>query len=458
MKRHVRSDVVFGLLSRAADGARVWLAVAAALAAVGGRFGRRAASRGLLSLGAVEVAAAAAKPLIRRRRPRHRLPALLARRTKPTTSSLPSSHAAAAFAFATGASMELPVVAPVLGATAAAVSWSRVRTGHHHRSDVAIGAAMGLGFAVATRRVWPVAPHEAAKARATFDAAGGAVGDSIAVVVNAAAGSVLGPDPVKKIADALPTADVICVEEPDELPAAFERAAKADVLGVSGGDGTVNHAAQAAHAAGKPLLVIPGGTLNHFAHALGIESVSDAADASQGRVVAVDIATIADRLFLNTASFGVYTDLVDARERLERRIGKWPAVVVALASVLRRAEPLELEIDGRRRRVWMAFIGNCRYHPHGFAPSWRERLDDGQLDIRLVDAASPFSRTRLVLAVLTGRLGRSRVYEERIADRLEVRSLNGALRLAADGEVFDGPSEFSIVKGDDPLNVLVPGP
>lgn len=450
------TNVVFGLLSRAAVGARVWLAVAAALAAVGGRFGRRAAGRGLLALGVVEVASVAAKPFIRRRRPRRRLVALLARRTSPTTSSLPSTHAAAAFAFATGAAMELPVVAPVLGTAAAAVSWSRVRTGQHHPTDVAAGAALGLATALATRRIWPVAPHQAARAAAIFDAAGAGVGDSIAVVVNAAAGSVLGPDPVRKISDALPTATVIAIAEPDQLAAALERAAEADVVGVSGGDGTVNAAARVAHAAGKPLLVLPGGTLNHFAHALGIATLDDGVEASTGKVVAVDVGTIAGRLFVNTASFGVYTDLVDARERLERRIGKWPALIVALGSVLGRAQPLELDIDGRHRRVWMAFIGNCRYHPHGFAPSWRERLDDGQLDIRLVDAASPFSRTRLVLAVLTGLLGRSRVYEERTVERLQVRSLDGPLRLAADGEVFDGPAEFVIAKADNPLHVLVP--
>jgi undecaprenyl-diphosphatase len=456
MKRRLSLDALFGLASRAADGARVWLAIAAALALAGRRFGRRAAARGLLAVGAVEAAIAAVKPVIRRRRPRKRPAALLARRTTPTSSSLPSAHAAAAFAFAAGAAIEVPVLAAPLGALAAIVSWSRVRTGHHHRSDVLVGAACGVGAAIASRRVWPVAPHEPALARSAnaFDE-GATPGGSLSIVVNQSAGPALSRD--ADLEDAFPTAELIVVEEADELPSALARAAAADVIGVCGGDGTVNAAAARAHDAGRQLLVLPGGTLNHFAHALGIESIDDAVHAVEnGRAVAIDVGRIDGRPFLNVACFGAYTDLVDTRERLENRIGKWPAVLVALVRVLRRAEPLEVEIDGVHRRIWMAFIGNCRYHPHGFAPSWRERLDDGRVDVRIVDAASPFSRSRLVLSVLTGRLGRSRVYEETATDRLSVRSLQGPLRLAADGEVFDGSGEFTVEKDPAALCVLVP--
>jgi diacylglycerol kinase family enzyme len=407
---------------------RVWLLIAAVLALAGGRFGRRAATRGLLAAGAITGARRA------------------------------DADAAVAFAFATGAAMELPWLTLPLAGAAAVASWpARSR----RLGVVAVGASVGTGVALATRRVWPVAPHEPARARAVtgFGAGGPVAGAAISIVVNAAAGPALGGDPVARLEEAVPDANLITVDEPDELPAALERAAAADVIGVCGGDGTVNRAAAFAHKADKPLLVVPGGTLNHFAGALGLHTIDDvAAVVRGGQVVAVDLGTIADRVFLNVASFGVYTDLVDAREQLEHRIGKWPAVVVALTRVLRRADALELEIDGRHRRVWMTFIGNCRYHPSGFAPSWRERLDDGELDIRIVDAASPWSRTRLVLAVLTGRLGRSRVYSAHTASELSVRSLDGSLRIAVDGEVFDGPARFTVAKDPTPLRVLAPAP
>ena len=129
-------------------------------------------------------------------------------------------------------------------------------------------------------------------------------------------------------------------------------------------------------------------------------------------MVEVDRAEIDGHTFLNTGSIGSYTDLVDAREKLEDRIGKWPAMMVALVQVLRHSDPLPVELDGVETSVWMIFIGNCRYHPDGFGPSWREKLDDGILDIRIVHG-HPWSRVRLLASVLTGTLGRCRVYEQR---------------------------------------------
>ena len=89
--------------------------------------------------------------------------------------------------------------------------------------------------------------------------------------------------------------------------------------------------------------------------------------------------------------------------------------------------------------MWLAWIGNGRYDPTGFGPSWRERLDDGLLDVRIVNGARRFSRTRFTVDVLTGRLRRCPVYEETQVESLSIRSLDGPLRLAADGETYDGP-------------------
>ncbi len=236
-------------------------------------------------------------------------------------------------------------------------------------------------------------------------------------------------------------------------------ATSATALGVAGGDGTINCAAQVAADSGKPLAVVPSGTLNHFARDLGIGSLEDAVSAVRsGSTVAVDVAAIDDRVFVNTASFGGYVDLVDARTRLERRIGKWPAVAVAVVQVLRGARPVRVELDGRRTEVWMIFIGNCAYHPTGLAPSWRERLDDGRLDVRVVDGTQPWARTRLVVSALTGTLASSGVFRRFTTRQLHVRSLEGPLRLARDGETFDGGAEFTVRKCDRPLTLYAPEP
>ena len=162
------------------------------------------------------------------------------------------------------------------------------------------------------------------------------------------------------------------------------------------------------------------------------------------------------RTFVNTLSFGGYTQVVDARERLQPRIGKWAALAVALARELPRMEPLRLEIDGEPTTVWLGWIGNGAYAPTGFAPSWRERLDDGLLDVRLVLGDRRFARTRLVAEVLVGRLRRCPVYREQRVSELDVVSTTGPLRLAVDGETFDGAARFAVTKRRRALAVAVP--
>jgi undecaprenyl-diphosphatase len=274
-------------------------------------------------------------------------------------------------------------------------------------------------------------------------------GRGLFVAVNASSGSEDG-SVADRLRDLLPEAEVQEVEIVDgtELRKALDAAAEnAVALGIAGGDGSINTAAQVAIDYEKPLAVFPSGTLNHLTRSIGLETVEQAVTAIQeGHAVGIDVATIDGHVFLNTASLGSYVELVDAREKLEGKIGKWAALLVSLLRVLRTSEPIEIEIDGRRAMVWMTFIGNCRYQPSGFAPTWRERLDDESLDFRYIDGSSPWARTRLVVAILTGRLGRSKVYRQTVVKELRIRSLQGPLRLARDGETFEGTDDIIVRK------------
>jgi len=448
-------------LGRAADSSLLWVGVAGALAVGGGRFSRRAAMRGLFGAAlASAVANGPVKLAVRRGRPpAGRIVSRLPGFPHPRSTAFPSGHTAAGVAFAIGAAQEVPLLGGPLAVLAALVGYSRVHAGVHYPSDVLAGATIGAGAALATRRLWPVAPHEPAQVRTALTRAEvdpSPEGKGLVIVVNPSAGS--SRDKADELRTELPDAEVLELDDGGDLETALHQAVNSGcAIGVAGGDGSVNAAAALAAKHDKPLMVVPGGTLNHFAYALGLESVADAAQAVRdGRAAAVDRGLIAEQTFVNTASIGSYVDLVDARERLEDRIGKWPAVVVALWGVLRHAEPLDLELDGQRLKVWMIFIGNCRYHPYGFAPSWRERLDDGELDIRIVHGTEPWARARLFVSVLTGRLARCGAYEQRFVKEMHVKSLDGRLRLARDGETFDGPEEFTICKAPAPLLVYVP--
>ena len=146
-------DRAMSRLSRAADYSRLSLASAAVLALAGGRGGRRAAVIGLASVAVTaSVANLIAKPLGRRRRPdRIAQEVPLARQVDmPVSSSFPSGHAAAAFAFATGVAHVSPAAAAPLRGLAALVAYSRIHTGVHYPGDVVAGALLGTALAKAT--------------------------------------------------------------------------------------------------------------------------------------------------------------------------------------------------------------------------------------------------------------------------------------------------------------------
>jgi undecaprenyl-diphosphatase len=131
-------------------------------------------------------------------------------------------------------------------------------------------------------------------------------------------------------------------------------------------------------------------------------------------------------------------------------------MALAIIGVAWRARPLPVVIDGRPRSVWTAVVGNCRHEPEGLAPSWRPRLDDGRLDVRMVDANGPASRLRAALALMAGRLPRSPVYASWQPEQLQIASDRPSLRLARDGETFDGNGSFSVRKRPRRLVVFAP--
>ena len=307
------ADGALRRLTKSANHGALWLAIGAAGVLAGGRY-RRAALRGASSLAMASfVANSVLKPIVGRRRPDAER-TLLARRLgrTPWTSSFPSGHSASAAAFATGAALEMPFAAVILGPLAAAVVYSRVHVGVHYRSDAIAGVAIGVGLAVAGRQLWPVKPHGAAATDEGFAPAlpGGA---GLTVVVNASAGSAGGAR--QSLSELLPKAQLV---DWDPLSQKLSDLIADDVraLGVAGGDGTVATVAGLAAERGIPLAVFPRGTLNHFAGALGLTSDTDTARAVEaGNAGAVDVGDINGLPFLNTASVGGYPQLVRRRDR-----------------------------------------------------------------------------------------------------------------------------------------------
>jgi undecaprenyl-diphosphatase len=463
------ADVAFKGLTTAANHSLLWFAIAAVLASRHGAT-RRAALRGVAAIGGASFTInALAKPLLPRRRPAYEdlsWARRLALRDHPRSSSFPSGHAASAAAFATAVAMECPAAGFVVAPIAAGVAYSRVHTGVHWPSDVAAGMLMGSCIALATRRWWPLRVGESADSRHTTRVPALPDGSGLVVVINPRSGNE-GEHPGAELATAWPAARQVFIEPDGDLSKQLEAeldAAEVPVraLGVAGGDGTVAAVAAVAASRGLPLVVVPAGTLNHFARDIGVSEVSDAVDAvREGSAVAVDLGGVRiDRApphwFVNTASLGGYPDLVELRESREVRWGKWPAAALALIQVLRESDPLVARIDGVPRKVWLVFVGNGLYRPRGFAAAARHRLDSGLIDVRYVRADVQLSRTRFLIGALTGALKQSRTYVQQERAELLVEILGPPVALATDGEVVVEGSRFEFFIQPAALKVYRP--
>ncbi|WP_419999441.1 bifunctional phosphatase PAP2/diacylglycerol kinase family protein [Streptomyces boninensis] len=487
------AERVLPKLSRSANHGVLWFALATTMAAAGGRPARRAALRGAASLAAASATVnTVAKRSVRRHRPLlDAVPVVRQLHRQPFTTSFPSGHAASAAAFAVGAALESrrwgAVVAPVAGS----VAFSRVYTGGHYPSDVLAGMALGAGAAYAVRGLVPTRAQLAPPARPRADAPVLREGRGLVVVVNGAAGggNTHAPDPAQQLAAALPEANIKLVRRPasalpdanikpvrrlrtsavrrdepvpdlaDLLDEAAAQAARiGGALGAYGGDGTINAAARAALRHSVPLAVFPGGTRNHFAYDLGLETIRDTAMAvHRGEAVGVDVGRFGDEVFVNTFSLGSYPDLVRVRERWSRRIGAWPAGVLAALEVLRAARPVEVELGGKRRALWVLFAGNCTYRGLGAMPVRRFDLADGLLDVRVVPAGR-LPRARLLGAALTGPLRGSPLHAAARLRRLRISGVPGDAPVAYDGEVTAAPGELTLRKVNEALTAYRPLP
>lgn len=257
---------------------------------------------------------------------------------------------------------------------------------------------------------------------------------------------------------------------------AHEAAARANELGTAvvavGGDGTLNTVAQAAHAVGCAMGVVPQGTFNYFARAHGIpaDPVQAVRLLLRSSPVPVQVAGVNDRIFLVNASLGLYPELLEDRETYKARFGRsrWVAFWAASATLLRAQRQLRLHIEQgasvRDVRSLTLFVGNNRLQLEHLGVRPQQRHDGGPTHARItalmLRPIGTLAMIRLMLHGAMGTLGEAQSVERFEFEHMVVRPtlMRGrrGVKIAFDGEVttMRAPLEFRVLPR--PLYLLMP--
>ena len=270
----------------------------------------------------------------------------------------------------------------------------------------------------------------------------------LALVVSHDAG--LGIDPAE-VGSRLRRADTTVATFPrQDLKAASAWAP--DRLVVAGGDGSIAPAAAVAGAAGIPLAVVPAGTANNFARAVGLPLDLDRACrlAAEGtRVRPLDLGWLGERPFVNTASAGLASVAAERAVPWKRRLRANSYVIgAAVAAVTVPAVECQVRVDGRRAfagRAWQLMVASSGAFGAGRRIEGADPAD-GQLDLVVVSARG----RRVQHLVRAWWLARGRIVSQRNVLHARGQAFEAAVppgtAFNVDGEIAvpAGPVRFSV--------------
>jgi diacylglycerol kinase (ATP) len=233
----------------------------------------------------------------------------------------------------------------------------------------------------------------------------------------------------------------------------------AEAVFVFGGDGTVREAAAGLLGTAVPLGVLPGGTANVLAHALGLPPAPLAAARALATAVArpFDVGRCGATPFLMMASAGFDSHLLAHLDlRWKARWGKVGIALQALAELRRyRPPPLELTVDGAERAATFVAVQNIPYYGGRFALAPGARWDDRRLDLVTFTGSGRAALAGFALALARGRhLKRSDVRLEPAGEVVILGPPGTSIQV--DGDLCTEPLPARIALAAERLEVLVP--
>jgi diacylglycerol kinase (ATP) len=186
-------------------------------------------------------------------------------------------------------------------------------------------------------------------------------------------------------------------------------AAGAELVVSWGGDGTMNEVARALAFTSVALGLVPAGSGNGLARDLGLpmRPAAALAVAASNHRRRIGVGEANGRYFFNVAGVGLDARIARRFAEHSGRRGRLGYARVGIGEVLHyRARPYSLRWDGGAASppaLFIALANSTQYGNHGcIAP--RARLDDGRLDLVVVEDQPLWRLLSRVPAFLTGRL------------------------------------------------------
>jgi diacylglycerol kinase (ATP) len=239
----------------------------------------------------------------------------------------------------------------------------------------------------------------------------------------------------------------------NELGAAAVAAGAESVI-VWGGDGTFNETASALVGTSTPIGLVPAGSGNGLAGALGVPREPTAAlkVAFDTKAHPIDAGRLAGRFFFNIAGIGF-----DARvaalfnQRGAGARGGWPYFVIGVREGCRyRALDYDVRLDDdpRKHKALLIAFANGREYGLGARIAPDARLDDGLLDVIIVEERSILSRFWHARHLAAGTPQRAPLVTTRRIQRAVIES-TGRMEFHVDGEpgVASDRIEVEIIPG-----------
>jgi diacylglycerol kinase family enzyme len=226
-------------------------------------------------------------------------------------------------------------------------------------------------------------------------------------------------------------------------------AAGASLVFAAGGDGTVRACAEALAGSGVPMAIVPLGTANLTARALGVPRRPDRAVEAGfgGRDRTIDLGRVegeSGTWFAAMAGIGLDAAVVAAAgEQLKRRFG-WAAY--AAAGMRKLTTPIHeftVRLDDAEplcRRARSVVVANAGLLPGGFTLLPGARLDDGLLDVGILAPSGAWDWIRLAGRALARDRRQDPALQRLQAGRVRI-SADGVLPRQVDGEIVPpGPA------------------